>query len=233
MVYRKLEQDVERFRAFLDREATHHCARFGVNHGTDPETAHAYARELVAAKLVGRWRDGVAVELAPERDPEEANRLRHAAADHPDNDFRYEGDRDGRRCPLGAHVRRTNPRDAVPKTTQARRHRIIRRGMPYGAETDAERGLVFICLQADIERQFETIQRLWCDDGNAFGLGGDQDVLFATAGGSGKLTIQGAPPQLTPAERGLVTTRGCEYLFMPGLSALRGLADRRPGFGGP
>lgn len=222
MVYRKLEQDVERFRRYLDREAEHHCATVGVNHGTDPATAHAYARELVAAKLIGRWRDGVAVELMPERDPASAHALRHAAVQEPDNDFRYADDGDGRRCPHGAHIRRTNPRDSALKTAQTRRHRIIRRGLPY-VEGDA-RGLVFICFNASFERQFETVQRLWCDDGNAFGLGRDQDVLFATGAGSGKITIPGDPPHFARAERGLVTTRGCEYLLMPGLRALRALA---------
>ncbi|MDA0182199.1 Dyp-type peroxidase [Solirubrobacter phytolaccae] len=223
MVYRKLEQDVERFRSYLDREADHYCATVGVNHGTDPDTAHAYARELVAAKLIGRWRDGVAVELAPERDPAEAHALRHESVGEPDNDFRYADDRDGRRCPVGAHVRRANPRDSARATAQTRRHRIIRRGMPY-EEGDA-RGLVFICFNASFERQFETVQRLWCDDGNAFGLGRDQDVLFASGAGSGKLTIPGEPPHFARAERGLVTTRGCEYLLMPGLRALRALAE--------
>ncbi len=233
MVYRKLEQDVARFRAYLDREAEHYCATIGVNHGTDPATAHAYARELIAAKLVGRWRDGTAVELEPERDPAEAHDLRHRVVEQPDNDFRYADDGDGHRCPLGAHVRRTNPRDAANLTTQTPRHRIIRRGMPYEDERPegVERGLVFICFNADIERQFETVQQLWCDDGNAFGVGDDQDVLFATAAGSGKLTIQGKRPHLARAERGLVTTRGCEYLLMPGLDALRGLAERRPEYG--
>ena len=223
MVYRKLEQDVDRFHRYLDREAEHHCATVGVNHGTDAATAHAYARELVAAKLVGRWRDGVAVELAPERDPSEAHALRHCSVKEPDNDFRYAEDGDGRRCPHGAHIRRTNPRDSALKTAQTRRHRIIRRGIPYD-EGDA-RGLVFICFNASFERQFETIQRLWCEDGNAFGLGRDQDVLFATGAGSGKITIPGDPPHFARAERGLVTTRGCEYLLMPGLRALRALAQ--------
>ena len=223
MVYRKLEQDVERFRRYLDREADHYCATAGVNHGTSAATAHAYARELIAAKLIGRWRDGVAVALAPERDPDEAHALRHTSVAEPDNDFRYADDGDGRRCPVGAHVRRANPRDSARLTAQARRHRIIRRGIPY---TDRDAcGLVFICFNASFERQFETVQRRWCDDGNAFGLGRDQDVLFASHAGSGKVTIPGDPPHFARAEPGLVTTRGCEYLLMPGLRALRDLAQ--------
>lgn len=224
MVYRKLEQDVARFERMLDREATHHCRRTGVNHGTDPATAHAYARELVAAKLMGRWRDGVAVALEPERDPREAHDLTRRAYEQPDNDFRYADDHAGLRCPVGAHVRRTNPRDTRNLAAQTRRHRIIRRGMPY-VDGDGTRGLVFICFNADLERQFETVQRHWCDDGNAFGLGTDQDVLFASAKGSGKVTIPGDPPHHAPAEPGLVTVRGCEYLLMPGLRALRALAN--------
>jgi deferrochelatase/peroxidase EfeB len=129
---------------------------------------------------------------------------------------------------VGAHIRRTNPRDTKNLAAQTRRHRIIRRGMPYVDGPPAgqgERGLVFICFNADLERQFETIQWHWCEDGNAFGLGRDRDVLFASRDGSGKLTIPGDPPHIAPAQPGLVTTRGCEYLLMPGVRALRALAQ--------
>ena len=76
-------------------------------------------------------------------------------------------------------MRRTNPRDALGwEGRLTARHRILRRGMPYGpplpdgADDDGEeRGLLFVCLQASIARQFEIVQTQWCNDGNAFGLG--------------------------------------------------------------
>ena len=63
---------------------------------------------------------------------------------------------------------------------------MIRRGMPYGpalppdvTEDDGrERGLVFVCFQASISRQFEGVQVQWLNDGNLFGLGDDKDFLL-------------------------------------------------------
>src|SRR5439155_18557927 len=112
MVWRKLRQDVPRFRRFL------------------AETAKATDRDedWVAAKIVGRWRDGTPLVVSPERPQEQI-------AGDPErvNDFVYGGDPDGIGCPLGAHARRTNPRDALGFGDRlTRRHRIVRRGMPYG-----------------------------------------------------------------------------------------------------
>ena len=90
-------------------------------------------------------------------------------------------------CPLGAHIRRANPRDATGffDGRLSNRHRIVRRGRAYGPplaaaasleDDGADRGLVFVCFQADIWRQFETIQALWIDDGDPFGLGARQGL---------------------------------------------------------
>ncbi len=89
----------------------------------------------------------------------------------------------------------------------------------------ADRGLVFICFQADIWRQFETIQSLWVDDGDPFGLGRDKDFLIGEPHGTdGKMTIQGNPPFFLKPQPRFVTMRGGEYLFQPSMSALRRLA---------
>lgn len=97
------------------------------------------------------------------------------------NDFGFGDDPDGQRCPLGAHIRRANPRDdrRFFGGKLSNRHRIIRRGRPYGPplpdgmlEQDGNsRGLLFKCFNASIERQFEVIQSLWVNDGDAFGCG--------------------------------------------------------------
>lgn len=209
-VYRELHQDVAAFRQFLEE--------------TGPRVGGS---ELLAAKIVGRWRDGTPLVLSPDGPDEKisADKIRT-------DSFDYARDPDGFRCPLGAHIRRTNPRDALGwGDVRSRRHRIIRRGMPYGdplpegAEDDrAERGLAFVCFNASIERQFETIQRQWCNDGNIFGLGQDRDFLLGGPEGQGKMTIQGHQPTFLSPSLPFVQTRGAEYLFFPGLDALRALA---------
>jgi hypothetical protein len=176
----------------------------------------------------------VAIELAERRTAAESRKLGGEAQDNPDNDFRYlDDDGAGLKCPKGAHIRRTNPRDALGWGGKlSTRHRIIRRGMPYGEyleglEDDGQdRGLIFICLNADFERQFEVIQAPWCNDGNAFRLGNDKDYLLGDNQGTGKVTIQGHPPHFAQAQPLVVLTRGCEYLLMPGITALRDLAAR-------
>lgn len=211
MVYRKLHQDVAGFRALLR------------------ELAKGYpgGEELLAAKIVGRWPDGTPLELSPDG----RDRERYSAPEKI-NDFRYEDDLDGRRCPLGAHVRRTNPRDALGwHGTRSRRHRMIRRGMPYGPplpegapDDGADRGLVFVCFCASLWRQFEIVQAQWCGDGNIFGLGEDKDyLLLDDPRPNAKMTIQGDPPHFLAPQPLIVTVKGGEYLLVPGMAGLRSL----------
>lgn len=205
MVVRQLEQDVAAFRRYT------------------ADTARELGRtsEWLAAKLVGRWQNGSSLVRNPdEPGPDAAADARNV------NRFRYGGDPHGRACPLGAHVRRANPRDALGwQGRLTKRHRIVRRGMSYGEplrpgaleDDDRERGLMFVCYQASIERQFELIQQRWISDGDAFGLGGDSDPLVGSGSG---LIVQGRPPHvLSPLPR-FVTTRGGEYFLLPGLTGL-------------
>jgi Dyp-type peroxidase family len=207
VVYRKLFQDVARFRRALQ----------------DASEGYPGGMEKLAAKVVGRWRDGTPLSLSPETpDP----RWRGA------NDFRYADDADGRRCPLGAHIRRANPRDALGHDgLLTMRHRIVRRGMPYGPELPddapddgADRGLIFVCFAAHIARQFETIQTQWLNDGNAFGLGDDTDYLLGDHRSTGKMTVHGDPPFFLSPLEPFVICRGGEYLFLPSMTGLRALA---------
>jgi Dyp-type peroxidase family len=215
-VVRKLKQDVPEFRRFFDEASK---KRPGV-------------AEVLEAKMLGRWHDGTPLVLSPDApDPEvSGDRSRYSSI----NDFRYsESDAGPLACPLGAHVRRANPRDAFGwEGTLTRRHRIIRRGMPYGPaydeheENGIERGLLFICHQASIARQFEVIQRRWLYDGDAFGLGDDKDFLTSAEDG-GKMTIQAArpvPPTFLSPQKRFVTLRGGGYFFTPGIAALSALA---------
>jgi len=236
LVLRQLEQDVRGFWAFLDRSAQ-----------SDPAV-----REELGAALVGRRRDG--------RPLLDATGL---------NDFTYEGDPDGNLCPLGAHIRRANPRTAdfpvrptgllgrlamrlgIPTpgfrrdlVAPSRLHRILRRGREYGEPLSSEnalqsappeegpRGLHFVCLNANIRRQFEFVQDAWLMSTKFNGLTGEGDPLLGN-----RLSIAGGPPSDgysiaragRPARKleGLpqfVTVRGGSYFFMPGIRALRYLA---------
>ena len=88
---------------------------------------------------------------------------------------------------------------------------------------------MFVCFNASIGRQFETIQALWIDDGDPFGLGPDKDFLIGEPhGGEGKMTIQGRPPHFLRPQPRFVTLRGGEYLFRPSISGLRWLAEGSP-----
>jgi Dyp-type peroxidase family len=213
LVYRKLRQDVAGFRALLTRAAE----------------LYPGGEDLLAAKIVGRWRDGTPLALAPDaRDPD------LVADPSRNNAFAYGDDPEGRRCPVGSHIRRSNPRASLPfEGKLVNRHRLIRRGIPYGEplapdapDDGGDRGVIFMCLQASIARQFEFVQAQWLNDGNAFRLGDDQDVVVGPQDQPGppKMTVPGSPPFfLGPLSR-LVTVRGGEYFFCPGLNGLRFLA---------
>jgi len=215
MVWRKLYQDVALFRQVL-REA---AELYG---GGD--------HEKLAAKVVGRWPNGTPLVVSPDApiadfEPKTDKRV---------NAFRYaDEDPRGLRCPLGAHIRRSNPRDGLGfDGLLSFRHRIIRRGMPYGSSLASEateddhvdRGLVFVCFNASISRQFEGIQAQWLNDGNVFHLGHDSDFLMGDPHGTGKMTVEGDPPFFLGPQGPFVTTRGGAYLFVPGMGALAALA---------
>jgi Dyp-type peroxidase family len=213
LVYRKLRQDVATFRRLLRDAAEHYPG----------------GEELLAAKIVGRWRDGTPLAVSPEQpDP--------ALAQDPmrNNAFDFGDDPAGMRCPIGAHVRRMNPRRSLPFDGKlVNRHRIMRRGITYGdslpegAEDDGkDRGVIFMCLQASLARGFEFVQSQWANGGNAFRLAEDQDVIVGPhdTEGPAKMTVPGRPPFfLGPLSR-VVTTRGGEYYFTPGINGLRHLA---------
>jgi Dyp-type peroxidase family len=214
LVYRKLHQDVAAFRNQLAAAAK----------------LYPGGEELLAAKIVGRWRDGTPIDLSPEH-PDPAT----VADPERNNAFSYATDSEGLRCPIGAHVRRANPRDSLPfEGKLVNRHRLIRRGIPYGqplpdgAPDDGEdRGVIFMCLQASIARQFEFVQSQWLNRGNAFTLGEDEDVLIGPQDGTGphKMTIPGNPPFfLGPLQR-VVTVKGGEYFFVPGINGLEFIAS--------
>src|SRR5215217_6384475 len=184
---------------------------------------------LLAAKMIGRWPSGAPLVLSPEQDDPELG------ADYQrNNDFLYrESDDRGFKCPAGAHIRRVNPRDAdIIGVT--RLHRLIRRGTTYGPplpagvleDDGADRGLVGVFLGAHLDRQFEFIKTEWVNQGNFIGYLGEQDPVAGRHTGADNFTIPEQPVRRRLQNLpGFVVTRGGEYGFVPGLRALRWLAD--------
>jgi Dyp-type peroxidase family len=221
LVFRQLAQDVPAFRRFVAQASEASASR-----------GAALTAEQVGAKMVGRWASGAPVAVYPDADP-----------GHPgENDFGYhEDDQAGFRCPPGAHVRRSNPRDSsTSNPAKALRstmnHRILRRGRPYGPllpaaqsaeEERTERGLLFLCLNTDVERQFEFVQHTWLDNGFFAGLCGEVDpVVGRQREGGGVATLPSKPVRRRlEAVPQLVTTKGGGYFFLPGIKALRWLAS--------
>ncbi|WP_369251919.1 Dyp-type peroxidase [Streptomyces sp. R41] len=211
-VFRKLHQDVAAFRRYLRDNST----------GTQDE-------ELIAAKIMGRWRSGAPLALAPEHDDPALG-----ADPHRRNSFLYARDDPmGFTTPGGCHIRRGNPRDASV-AGEARLHRMIRRGAVYGPplpegvleDDGVDRGLMFAFIGARLGRQFEFVQSEWMNDGVFFGAGHTKDPIVGSPDEEAGFTIPRRPVRrrLAPLPR-FVVTRGGEYCFLPSLSALRWLGD--------
>ena len=212
MAYRRLQEHVGKFREFL-RE-----------HGETPEE-----QELIAAKLMGRWRSGAPLVLAPDKDDPTLG-----ADPQRNNDFNYKQmDPHGYAVPLGSHTRRMNPRDTAHNMN---RRRMIRRGATYGpqlpesaAEDGVERGIAAFVICASLIRQFEFAQNVWVNDKNFHELGNERDPIIGSQDGTLEFKIPKRPirKKITglPA---FTTVRGGAYFFLPGIKALRYLAALGP-----
>lgn len=221
VVFRKLYQDVAAFRRYLATAAKS-------LYGSDDQ----YHQDLVAAKMMGRWRSGCPIDLSPEKDD-----LTIAADPQRRNNFSYTGDDQGLRCPLGSHLRRSNPR-ATPlkRATAVRRHRLLRRGVEYGPhlqdgvlqDDGADRGLINLFITADIERQFEFVQKEWMKGGEFIALDpNEQDPINGTGGDGSLLSVPGAKRPFLFDLPTFVLVKGGEYLFVPGLKALEGIVEQK------
>lgn len=226
LVFRKLEQDVAGYWNAMERSAK----------------ALGVGEEWLAARMVGRWKNGSSVVAHPD-EPGPA----------PDRDtpgLSFAADRHGHRCPIGAHIRRTNPRDSLGEDTEASlklvaRHRLHRRGRVYGPrcadlkkDDGQKRGLVFITVGSSIRRQFEFVQNLWMTNTCFNGLHGEDDPVVGPRAPqffgdcSGKhgqqlspFTLPGVPVRtVVPDLPRFVTTRGGDYFFLPSRRALRFLS---------
>jgi Dyp-type peroxidase family len=219
--FRKLHSRVAAFRQFLRDNA-----------------GPRLSPELLAAKMIGRWQSGAPLMLAPDADQPEIG-----ADFQRMNNFLYASDRSGNdpgglRCPLGAHIRRMNPRDtALPVMTDVRLHRIIRHGTAFGPplpdgvlEDDGQaRGIFFIFLSATAPDTYEFLKKDWINDGNFLGLGTERDTIAGSHDGSGHFTIPMRPlRRKIPMLESFTRTLGGEYGFMPSLTALKWIAELSP-----
>lgn len=181
------------------------------------------SEDVLAAKLVGRWRSGTPLANAPERDNRSSRNRRN------DNDFDFADDEQGHKTPSFAHVRKMYPRDEA--RFRDTRHRIIRRGIPFGRTFDpaAGHGLLFNVFMASIEEQFEFLQQAWAN------VAKFPSVVFQDNRADGPDPIIGEDPSpldvrrenvpdRTLDVRRFVRTTGAVYAVAPSLSTLRQLA---------
>jgi deferrochelatase/peroxidase EfeB len=185
--------------------------------------------EWIAERVIGRDRNGHL--LCP------GGTLKPDAYNMPDNDFSFwERDRHGHGCPPGSHLRRANPRDALAPDKDslaglikaANNHRILRRGRKFGppikdplVDDGADRGLLFMCLNTDIARQFEFVQQTWLLNSSFATLYKEVDPLV---GPPGPMTIREDPLRRIIHVETYVRLVGGDYFFLPSMSALRYLA---------
>ena len=245
LVMRNLRQDVQGFWQSVSEQ-------------TSGDLAEA---EKLATAMVGRTKDGDPLVPIEQKEIPGIDLKKN-----PKNNFTFDGDPSGIRCPFGAHIRRVNPRNTDfpgrpagllrkiitmlgfgPKgfrddlMSSVRYHRILRRGREYGpcippakaveqpAESEPESGLHFICLNANILRQFEFLQNAWIASTKFSGLTGESDPLLGN-----RRAIPGCAVTSNfniPQDGGLrrritglpqfVTVRGGAYFFLPSIRALR------------
>jgi Dyp-type peroxidase family len=225
-VFKKVETDVVAFEDFLQANRDR----------MDPE--------LLAAKICGRWRNGVPLAVSPDTDtpaggisPEQLNDFGYVEADG-------SGDTKGIQCPVGAHIRRVNPRGStvagqgVPGGSN-NSHRLIRRGLPYGPTYDPsepddgiERGMLFQFINANIENQYEFVLRQWANDSEFAGAvrlhPKSKDPLIGTQNPAESIfvipQVNGNPPIEIAGLSSFVTTKAAAYTFLPSITAIRFIA---------
>jgi deferrochelatase/peroxidase EfeB len=186
---------------------------------------------------MGRWSDGSSLVRnrlpPPLPGPVPALDPTRAA----DNEFLFgQEDPSALACPFGAHIRRANPRDtrfpgSAEEIASVNRHRILRVGRMYGPSFDPADGklpehscgMLFMCLNGDIERQFEFVQKTWLLNPNIHGLEDEVDPIIGRSSQRFTIPTTTGPISLPPSP-GFVTVKGGGYFFLPSRTALRFLA---------
>ncbi len=233
IVLRQYKQDVVKFWKYMD-ESTRE----------ENEKCNTHEMIKLASKMVGRWPSGSPIALCPDKDNPEK--------EDSDNFGYRHADGDGLKCPYASHIRRTNPRDAQDMSSKssvaiANKHRLLRRGRSYGepvaasmdpndilkvSNKEGERGLHFICINADISRQFEFVQNAWVNNPKFEGLYDERDPITGNHSHPANSKMTGT---FSVAQQGLrdrytnvpefVTVKGGAYFFMPGIKALKYLSS--------
>ena len=225
-VLRQLKEDVDGFWNFLNEKTRREDGSLNPDEST-----------FLAAKMMGRWPSGAPLIKFPDKDP---------GGSSDDNDFNYvDTDKYGLKCPFGAHVRRTNPRDQFEETGPeeslklTRRHRIMRRVRSYGENFTSsathhdpaeEVGLLFGCFNADISRQFEFIQYTWANYPKFKQLYADPDPFIGVRENPDPGTEQNFTiPQATASKyitglKSFVTVKGGSYFFFPSVTVVEYLS---------
>jgi len=240
LVFRQMQQDVVGFWKFMEQSVT--------EQGVDDTSA---SMDALAAKMVGRWRNGSPLAKCPLEPNDKYKTF--------DNFGYAQHDFDGFKCPIGAHIRRANPRDNFLRNSSnskekdmeksqkfMKRFRILRRGRSYGepisptldpkevlssSKTDKDRGLHFLCFNANIGRQFELMQQTWINNPKFAGLYEDPDPIIGYPeimgeGATTTFTAQAQPlRKKTTGIPRFVQIKGGAYFFMPSIRALKFLAN--------
>ncbi len=239
LVIRQLEQDADGFAAMTAEKAKALNDQVGAEKLAGI-VGDQVTEDWVAAKLMGRWRDGRPLIGNPTY---AATRTSDAVA----NDFLYgRDDPQGQACPMGAHIRRANPRDSLTPNDPmeqviTRRHALMRRGRPYfydpktqdyltvKPDEKAKKGLLFVALCADLERQFEMVQQTWLGFPSFHSLVNEVDPIATRSARDlvdRNFTIPTAAGPLTLRNmQSFITMKGGGYFFLPSRSAVAYLRD--------
>ncbi|KAI0100528.1 Dyp-type peroxidase [Nemania sp. FL0031] len=229
LAFRYLKQLVPEFDAFLEANP---LPGFPIS----PAPGDPTSAELLGARLVGRWKSGAPIDLTPLRDDPS---LAHS------QDFHFDPNSQ-ERCPFAAHIRKTNPRSDLPATAREL-HRIIRRGIAFGPEVTheekrakrssndekLERGLLFVCYQANLANGFQFQQKTWANNekfppktGNTPSVPtpGIDPIIGVGTDGFPREMVGVNPAEATQTldfTAKWVIPRGGEYFFTPSISALK------------
>jgi Dyp-type peroxidase family len=226
LVLRRFVQDTAGFETFLEQS----CSRIRLSF---PDLAEVDTESL-AARLLGRWRSGAPISRTPLIDvpllgeqEQFSDYFKFQSAEPPRESDPYPGapaDPNGMRCPFASHIRKVNPRDGGSEG--AIRHRILRRGIPFGPPhpDPAEKGMLFVCYQASIEKQFEFIIHQWIVQANEPIAGAGVDALLGIGARVALVTLpdsQGVLQHVALAvNKRFVTPTGGDYFFAPSLQGI-------------
>ena len=212
-VYRKLEQNVKEW----NKDVQTLAKKLGVSN------------DLAGALVIGRFKDGTPVTLSDE------------AQGILSNNFNFDSDREGTKCPFHTHIRKTNPRgdtgqvESSPGFSESlateKSHRIARRALSYGESDPTKKpekgsGMLFMCFQADINNQFNFLQSAWSNTKNFVKVNVGRDPIIGQAQGSQKWPKKWGESETMDYDfQQWVTMKGGEYFFAPSISFLQGIAE--------